>query len=216
MSSADRRERERHEMREAILQAALRLFLEESFERTTMRRIAEAIEYTPGALYSYFKDKDEILYALHEHGFSILNRDMGAALEAIPLSDPLARFRALGRAYIRFALDNRELYDLMFISPRTGKKIIERPDWEPGHRAYDGLRHTVASVMTHLGNDGDVEIATYTAWAACHGMVSLMICDRCAPVPDALHPDLIEKSFEFFIRVLESALTNVVTPTAAP
>ncbi len=72
MGTAERRERDRNEMREAILAAAMKLFLDESFEKTTMRRIAQAIEYTPGALYSYFKDKDEILFALHQRGFDQL------------------------------------------------------------------------------------------------------------------------------------------------
>src|SRR5512139_1788571 len=113
MGSTQRRERERTEMREMILDAATRLFLEESFEKTTMRRIADAIEYTPGAIYGYFKDKDEILYALHKRGFEELVARMEAAL--VGLTDPIERVASIGRAYIRFAFENPQQYDLMFV-----------------------------------------------------------------------------------------------------
>jgi len=52
----ERRERERHEMRERIIEAALGLFTTEGYDKTTLRRIADDIEYTPGTIYAYFKD----------------------------------------------------------------------------------------------------------------------------------------------------------------
>ena len=72
----DRRERVRVATRERITEAAMRLFVEEGFENTSMRRIADAVGYTPGALYAYFEDKDEILYALLEAGFARLREAM--------------------------------------------------------------------------------------------------------------------------------------------
>ncbi len=93
-------------MRGMISRAAMKLFLTEGFERTSIRRIAQEIEYTPGAIYSYFKDKDEILYALHNEGFDRL----AVAFSTIPPSDdPFEDLRHCGEAYLRFALENRSL-----------------------------------------------------------------------------------------------------------
>ena len=58
MGSNERRERERLELRQLILDAARELFVEEGYDAVTMRRIAEKIEYTPTTIYLHFKDPD--------------------------------------------------------------------------------------------------------------------------------------------------------------
>src|SRR4026207_1513834 len=103
MGSEQRRERDRQEMRETILRAAIKLFSEESFEKVTMRRVAEAIDYTPGTLYWYFKDKDEIVFALHQRGFEML---FARQQPTMAIADPVERLRRLADVYLDFALEN--------------------------------------------------------------------------------------------------------------
>ena len=69
MSVAHRKQREKEEMRELILDASRSIFLEKGYHQTSIRNIAEKIEYSPGTIYLYFKEKDEIFHALHEEGF---------------------------------------------------------------------------------------------------------------------------------------------------
>lgn len=69
MGVADRKEREKEEMKTKILEAAKKLFLDHGFEKTSIRNIAEEIEYSPGTIYLYFKDKNELLFALHQEAF---------------------------------------------------------------------------------------------------------------------------------------------------
>lgn len=194
-------------MRELILNAALKLFVEESFEGTTMRRIAEEIEYTPGAIYSYFKDKDEICYALHTKGFEKLTEMMAQAIAKLPKrADPLERLRVVGRTYIQFAIDNPSLYDLMFISKKTGQKIAEDNAWEPGLRAFGTLRETVQMLITKHGLDWNADVVAYTCWSAVHGMVSLILCDRCAPLGDSPPSILLEASYAQFIDMMKASV----------
>ena len=61
--------------RRAILDAALDLFVADGYAQVSIRNIAAKVDYSPGAIYSYFASKDEIFYALAEEGF----RDLGAA-----------------------------------------------------------------------------------------------------------------------------------------
>ena len=72
MGVAERRDREREEVRRKILDAARELFTAEGYERVTMRRIAEAIEYSPTTIYNHFQDKDDLLQALCEDEFARL------------------------------------------------------------------------------------------------------------------------------------------------
>jgi len=195
-----------------ILVAAMRLFLDESFENTTMRRIAEAIEYTPGALYGYFKDKDEILYALHERGFDELVARQEQAL--VGLTDPTERLASLGRAYIRFALDNPRQYELMFLAKSTAKTIQANLEWECGLCAYDLLRTEIRGFLTHKGATIDPEIAAFACWSMVHGIVSLVVAERTVMIPPELLPALVNGAFDHYIELMSHGLLPRSPPTS--
>ena len=64
MGISERRERDRQAVRSKILDAARDLFAAEGYDAVTMRRIAEAIEYSPTTIYLHFKDKDALIREL--------------------------------------------------------------------------------------------------------------------------------------------------------
>src|SRR5687768_17234721 len=103
MTVATRKQREKEEMRQLILEAARVIFLEKGYDQTSIRNIAEKIEYSPGTIYLYFKEKDEIFHALHEEGFSRLIEQM-QPLRFV--ENPYERLKAMGRIYMKFAQDN--------------------------------------------------------------------------------------------------------------
>ncbi|MFI5403492.1 MAG: TetR/AcrR family transcriptional regulator, partial [Planctomycetota bacterium] len=80
MGITERREREREEIRTRILDAARELFDSEGYEHVTMRRIADAIEYSPTTIYNHFTDKDDLVDALCHEEFSHLL----SALDRVP------------------------------------------------------------------------------------------------------------------------------------
>lgn len=165
-------------MRTLILETAMRLFLEEGYEKVSMRRIADAIEYSPGTIYLYFGDKDEIMHALHSQAFQKFHE----ALSVIDGDgDPYDRMMSAGAGYLDFALDNPELYELMFIM-RAPARLLEKKgeDWEEGMRSYDQLRNTIEGVRDtgHLPADVDVDAATLFVWSTVHGLASLAIRGR--------------------------------------
>lgn len=64
MGTRARREREKEDMKSAILQAATKIIIEDGYDKLSMRKIAEAIEYTPATIYNYYKDKAEIIVGI--------------------------------------------------------------------------------------------------------------------------------------------------------
>lgn len=204
---AERLERGRLEMRERICAAAMRLFLEEGFEQTSMRRIADAIGYSPGAIYSYFEDKDEILFALHMEGFAKLR----AALQAVDPTLPAhERLRHGGEAYLRFAFENPEYYDLMFITSRTVPRIRELDHWEVGADTYEFLRDIVRDAMGEGAiPPGEVDAAAFAVWAAVHGMAALVIRSRCPMLPEAQIADIVSAAYAW----THAALLAPAAPT---
>src|SRR5687768_13073839 len=113
MGTKERQQRERDRTRDAILTAARDLFVSEGYLNVSMRKIAERIEYSPAALYSYFPSKDDIFFALAEEGFQRLAGDIQTALGGI--GDPLERLRRGLSAFYDFSKVNPEYFALMFI-----------------------------------------------------------------------------------------------------
>lgn len=198
-----RREREREEMRQLIIDAARRLFVQEGYAQVTVRRIAEAIEYTPGAIYSYFEDKDAIFHALHRQGFTELMRYMAeaSARAAAEGGTPLDQLRRLGEAYLSFAHENPEMYDLMFVAQAPVR--AEPETWPEGGRAFDVLRQLVrVAIEGGWIRAGEPEAVAFTLWSACHGMVTLDYRGRCKVVAEDHRHTIVERSFDYLLDAL--------------
>lgn len=178
MGIAERKEKQKLEIRKMILDASMKLFVEEGFEHVTIRKIADIIEYSPTTVYLYFKDKNEILYALHEIGFQKMVA-MNSNLAEI--ENPLMRLYKMGENYIEFGLTNPEFYDVMFIqnAPMEVLDEMENCDWTHGEHALEALKQTVAACMEQgFLKKGNVEAAAMAIWSMVHGMVSLATRER--------------------------------------
>jgi len=175
MGIAERKEREKREMRELIIRTAMNLFVERGYEKTSMRAIAGAIDYSPATIYLYFKDKDEIFFAIQTKAFSHLFATMQPLLQ---IQNSLERLKTLGRVYVKFAMDHPQYYDVMFImdSPMNAEKNQEK--WEIGKQAHSFLENTVQQCVDEGYLEGDAEKIAFLMWSMVHGMASLLIRNR--------------------------------------
>src|ERR1700730_11086394 len=114
MGVQERREREKKELKQEILDAARDLFVREGFENVSMRRIAEKIEYSPTTIYLYFEDKASLLFAICEETSARLAKRMAALTKASP--DPVKPLRGGCRAYVDFGLKYPNHYRVPFIN----------------------------------------------------------------------------------------------------
>src|SRR6266516_4303795 len=94
MGIKERQERDREAVRRAILDAARELFNAEGYQEVSIRKIAERIEYSPAAIYSYFPSKDDIFFALAEEGFRLLF-SYGESPRPTAEGDPIDAIRAM-------------------------------------------------------------------------------------------------------------------------
>jgi AcrR family transcriptional regulator len=108
MGVRERRERERKELRQAILDAAREIAAAEGWPAVTIRRVAEKIEYSPPVIYEHFHSKEQIVVEMLREGFREMLAQMRAALAAH--SDPIEGMLALGRAYWEFAVAHPEMH----------------------------------------------------------------------------------------------------------
>jgi AcrR family transcriptional regulator len=199
MGITERREREKEEIRKKILDAARELFEAEGYDNVTMRRIAEAIEYSPTTIYLHFEDKDDLVRALcHE--------DFGRLLEALsllpPAADPVEAIRQLGRAYVGFALNNPNHFRFMFMSP-AHKNETHGPG-DPGWRSFGALLEAVQrAVAAGRFRKLDPLTAAQILWMNVHGIACALITlppEQWPQGPAA--PDLVEQVIENGLRGL--------------
>lgn len=211
IKSIQRREREREEMRERVLNVAMTILVKEGYEAVTIRRLADEIAYTPGALYSYFKDKEAIVFALVVRAAQRLNA-VFQALESLP--NPLERLWAIGRAYLKFAMEHQESYDLLFIMSTPITKI-EETEFAEGYTAFVILRKTVNDCMEHgYLPRADADVAAFALWSFVHGSVSLMIRKRLAIIPEEKYQDLLDGAYNFLMSSMmpRHYEHNIITP----
>ena len=179
MGINERRERDREEVRGKILDAARDLFARDGYDAVTMRKIAEAIEYSPTAIYLHFKDKDTLVRELCVADFDSLAR----AFQRIAREpDPLERLRKVGLAYADFAVEHPNHYRLMFMTPHPAQTKDDEAAalrrGNPEADAYAFLAGTIAEAIEKglvRPELKDPHIVAQAAWAGVHGVISLHV-----------------------------------------
>jgi AcrR family transcriptional regulator len=204
MGITERKERDRVEMRQRIIDAAINMFLEEGYEKTSIRNIADKIEYSPATIYLYYKDKDELLYDVQAQAFEKLGRIFR---EKATSKSPIKKLEQIMLAYMHFGKNNPELYDLMFIIRAPMNVMKDKETWDNGHDSFNFLVECISECMEKkLIRYNDVMIAALSVWSMGHGLVSLDL--RCRfkvmAMDDKLINAAIEKSVQEYLRLIKN------------
>jgi len=207
MGIGERKQREKEVMQELILTTAMQLFINEGIENVSIRMIAEKIEYSPATIYLYFKDKGEILHALHTQGFEMLY-SLQQSLDNE--TNPLVKLQKMGRLYMKFALEHPDHYDLMFIARGVAEKISEKKEWDVGNRSFQYLMDNVKDCIEqgYLAK-ADLIAATFAIWSIVHGMAALIIRGRCVMLPDEVVTNMVNGGLQFFFDSTEMNKSNI-------
>jgi AcrR family transcriptional regulator len=112
MSHIERRQKEKEEIKQKILDAAKNIACREGWNSVTIRKIADEIEYTPPIVYEYFENKEDLIREIVFSGFSMMNEKFLVARNAA--TDPKKLIESVSIIFWDFAFENKELYRLMF------------------------------------------------------------------------------------------------------
>ncbi len=200
-ASRRRREAEKMELRQAILEAARVLFLEGGYASFSLRQVAERIGYTPTTIYLYFADKDALLFALLDDAFDRFGTALRRAYDST--DEPMTRLVAIGRAYVRFGLENSQYYEMMFVVRSDFLLKARAAETEPRIASFRTLQQAVAGAMAAGAlRQGDVEATSFLLWSLMHGLVSLAIS-----LPQMLTPQRIARTEGDAIDLIVRGLT---------
>ena len=178
MGIKERREREKSETRDKILDAARELFVTEGYEGVSMRRVADKIEYSPTAIYVHFADKEELFRELCHRDYARLAEVLQGS---VATSDPIERLRQIGAVYVDFGTRYPNHYKFMFMAAQPGHEMDEvdrEMHGNPEKDAYAFLKWAVQQAIdAQCFREGvnDAELISQTLWASVHGVISLQI-----------------------------------------
>jgi AcrR family transcriptional regulator len=200
----------------ALTDAATEMARKGGPDAVVLRAVARATGVSAAAAYRHFADHDELLRAVRQRALGALGDAMRASLDAgEPLTNPaqeaIRRLRALGVAYINFALRDPGLFRTAFCRP-------ERPLPEVKARiAANGPFALVSGVLDELVATGVLDPsrrpgAEIAAWATVHGLSTLLLDGPLALLSDDERARAIAKTSEF---VLAGIICREVEPTPA-
>lgn len=179
-----KRRGEGYTRRDEILAAAKELFLEEGYDSTTIRKIADRVGISAPALYLYFTDKDALMLALCDQAFGHLLEAIGE-IEASAV-EPMERMRRFGEAYVRFGLSHPDEYRLVFLGshiPEAVRKVGHRaPTDDPTRPGVTGaiVFQKLVALFVQAEASG-VKLAyppdtcAELCWMSVHGLVAALI-----------------------------------------
>jgi AcrR family transcriptional regulator len=193
MGVAERRQREREELRAAIVDAAVEIVSTQGVEALSIRGVAERIEYAPATIYLYFESKGALLWVVVEEAARRFDAALAEAVPDLPPMSPMEKLRALRRAYIRFAIGQTAAFRLLFALPKvpflgSDCRPSELPAANrvlPADCGWGRLHDAVSGVM----RDGSmsfssVEAGALALWASVHGYVTLYLAGHLDPYVD--------------------------------
>lgn len=191
------------DVRGRVLAAAVKLIEKDGLAALSMREVARAAGVSHQAPYHYFEDRESILAAIAEEGFTILAQRLENAVDAD--EPPAERLATLGRVYVEFACDHPALFRVMF-----------RPDFvdadrfptmrDCGARAFDTLPVAVqACIDAGLPPEPSVQSLMVLGWSIAHGLACLLLDGPLGlKLPDAV------KDRDVLIRDVTSAMRSLV------
>lgn len=183
MGIIDRREREKEQRRNAIIDAAEKLFSSKGVANTTMDEVAEMVELSKGTLYLYFKNKEELFCAIVQRGLDILEKNLIAASEKG--NDALEKLHSMSQAYFSFCrqfpfyfsvIFYHEFHQMVFAKEdETTQEILNQ-----GQRMYDWLGQVMEEGKAQgcIRPDVDPLLTAFSLHAFMSGLVRIVLTEK--------------------------------------
>ena len=175
MGVKEKRAKYKEEFRREILDAARELFINEGYEKFSMRRLAEKIDYSATTIYLYFKDKDDLLFAICEEFFAHLSAQLNHIRSVS--HDPIETLRQALLYLMEFGLKNPNQYKVIFFTKSvygTREELVEKESM--ARNTYFVFKEIVQDCI-NAGKlqEIEVDIIVDTLAIASHGLITMAL-----------------------------------------
>jgi len=198
MGITERRLRQKEEVRSSILATAWQVVKDEGWQCLSIRKIADAIEYSVPVIYDHFENKEAIMLEFAREGFRLLSKRIQKATEKS--NDPAEQLKAIADTYWNFALKNKEHYQLMYGMGMQGCEI-EKCFPERGSFRSAVLEPITTLISKSKNPDINPCLKYFTFWSILHGLISIKSMN--SNVSDEVNKMVVDDAIEGFIKNLE-------------
>lgn len=165
------------DLRQALIDGAIALIAEQDVSSLSLREVARRVGVSHAAPYRHFQDKDALLAAVAEEGFTGLTEAMNRSIQQAP-DDPLKRLEATGVAYVQFAIAHPSHYRVMF-GGYQGEQAEHPERVQAGSQAFQVLLNVIVLGQTAgVVRAGEAMRLAWVAWSTVHGLAMLLIDGR--------------------------------------
>jgi len=160
--------------RSAIVEATREMLRTTDLDDLSLRKLASTLGVTAPALYAHVEDKEDLLRAVAETGFT----DLVARFAEITDDDPVERLRGYGRLYVEQALADPEVFRVMFMYRPSALDVPGVDNELPAATeafAQPGEAVTAAMATGQIHPDRDPVLTAITLWTTSHGCASVLL-----------------------------------------
>jgi AcrR family transcriptional regulator len=199
MSTKERRLRQKEAIRSSILSTAWEMVKTSGWQSLSIRKIADAIEYSVPVIYDHFENKEAILQEISREGYLLLAKKARQAKEKH--DHPAEQLKAIAEAYWNFAFKNKEYYQLMY---GVGMACCESKKCMPVKDSFDDLlKETITQLIARSKRpDANPCLKQHTFWSILHGLISIKLMGN-SNVSDKLNKLVMEDAMNGFIKNLD-------------
>lgn len=198
MGIVERKIRHKEEVRSGILAAAWNMVITDGWQLLSIRKIADAIEYSIPVIYNHFENKEAILLEFSKEGYQKLAGALGdaKALHARPAD----QLHEMAVAYWDFAFDNKEYYQLMFGLGIPACEMVNQV--AEMKEMTNMLTSTIKEALRSENNvEADYFLKFHTYWSILHGLVSIEMIEKDGK-PDAIKKMILKDAMQGFVKSL--------------
>lgn len=198
MGITERKKRQQQEVKDEIIRCSRQIVEKDGWNNLSIRKIAEAIEYSVPVIYKHFENKEAIIAYFVQHGFAKLKQEIDRAI--LPNHSPDAQIKQLAKAYWLFAAGNPKLYEIMFgLGIPTCDSIRSS---EQMRQVSDTMQTLVGAAIRKSGNTHiDEHLKLKTLWSILHGIVAIDLLSL-QNRADICPSEVLEDAIDGYVRSL--------------
>jgi AcrR family transcriptional regulator len=202
MGISERRQSEIDALRKKIIDAASDILVKEGYDSLSIRKIANKIEYSPGIIYHYFKDKADIITSVAEEGYGRILKSLSEV--PVDIENPDKSIEHTFRVYIELMLKIPQQFRAVLLNDIEGiqdKVNILKEDVSKERKSLQGLCKLIElGIEKGKFRELDVELTAQIIWTSTHGLLSRLILEK--DVTAKQQERLINHHFDILINGL--------------
>jgi len=196
MGITERKQRQREEVRQSIVCAARQMLIDEGWLSLSIRKIADAIEYSVPVIYDHFENKEALQLELTKEGYLMLSKRMKEAQDSV--DDPAQQIEKMAYAYWEFAFSNKQYYQMMY---GLGMPTCENAKKIDEIRIFgDIVRESISEFIAKSKRpETNVYLKFHVFLSMLHGLISINLDSQTAPQSELLM-HILKDSIDSFVN----------------